>query len=262
MIQVAGATICFDGFEDTDFIHTFDKLPQTGIRFIEFNAWFPKNLTAAKLRDIKLRCERTGLVPAVLHGSGFGGSLTKDVCHKLRMIDAANALGIRRISATGAGRGTEGGLAHIIAVLKEIAPYAQENDTLICLENHAGNNLEFIDDYQAIFDAVDSPSLGVCLDDGHFDASAVDMNALIDRFGLKINHIHVKENKGKGAVNFVCFGEGETDHENVIRRMAGLGYQGFVTIEISPRKERPTTVDDMRHANAVISAIIKEATAT
>lgn len=258
MIQVAGATICFDAFSDTDFVHTFQNLPSTGIRYIEFNAWFPGNLTPQKLRDIKLRCERTGLSPAVLHGSGFGGDLTKDVCHKLRMIDAAKALGIRRISATGAKRGTEGGLGHIISVLKEIAPYAEEEDVLICLENHAGNNLEFIEDYEEILAAVPSSHVGVCLDDGHFDASDVDLGLLIDRLGPKINHIHVKENRGKGKVDFVCFGEGNTDHETVIRRLAAIGYEGFVTIEISPRKERPTTVEDMSHANTVINDIIRE----
>lgn len=260
MIQIAGATICFDGFDDTDFIHTFELLPKTGIRYIEFNAWFPKNLTPGKLRDMKRRCELTGLVPAVLHGSSFGGHVTVDVCHKLRMIEAANMLGARRISATGSARGSEGGLEHIIRVLKEIMPYAEETDTLVCLENHAGNNLEFIEDYERIFDAVDSDHLGACLDDGHFDASNVDMDLLIDRVGGKVNHIHVKENRGRGAVDFVCFGEGDTDHRNVITRLAGIGYKGFVTIEISPRRERPTTVEDMVRAHGEIDKIVRGVT--
>jgi sugar phosphate isomerase/epimerase len=82
------------------------------------------------------------------------------------------------------------------------------------------------------------------------------MDNLIDRVGVKVNHIHVKENKGKGAVNFVCFGEGDTDHRNVITRLAGIGYEGFVTIEISPRKDRPTTVEDMILAHHEINDII------
>lgn len=258
MVRIAAATICLEGFEDTDFKNTFDLLPKTGIKFIEFNAWYPQNLTAMKLREIKRRCESADLFPAVLHGQRFGGNLTKDICHKLHLIDAANMLGIRRICMTGEKRGTEGGLEHIIALLKEVVPYAEEKDTLICLENHANNNLEFIEDYEQIFKEIDSSYLGVCLDDGHLDAAGVDIDEFIDRLGDKINHIHMKDNKGKGTMNFVKFGEGDTDHKNIVKRMFERGYEGYITIEISPRKDCPTTYEDLTHAKNEIEKMIKE----
>ncbi len=260
MIQVAAATICFDAFDDTDFIHSFNNLSACGYRYVEFNAWFPANMTFSKARDLKRRCEQTGLVPAVLHGNGFGAidrnSLSKDIAHKLRMLEMAREIGCRRICCTGSKRGTDGGLPHIIRVLQEIIPAAEELDILICLENHADNNLETIADYETILDAIDSPMLGICLDDGHFDASGVNMTQLIDRLGTKINHIHVKENNGVGKVDFVRFGEGTTDHKGVLSQLEGIGYDGFVTIEISPKPERPTTRKDMIHARKVIMDMI------
>ncbi len=77
------------------------------------------------------------------------------MAHKLRFLDAALEVGCRRVSFTGAGRGKEGGLEAIITVLQEVAPAAEEKDVLICLENHAGANLENIDDYARIFDVID-----------------------------------------------------------------------------------------------------------
>ncbi len=257
MIGLACATISCDGFGDNDFRASFRIMPEIGFRYIEFNAWYPSAITPAKMRDLKQRCTEHAIFPACLHGMGFGGSnardLSKDVAHKLRFIDAALEVGCRRISFTGAGRGQEGGLEAIITVLREVAPVAEEKDVLICLENHEGNNLENGDDYARIFDAVDSPNLGICLDTGHFDAAGVDMDALIDRFGLKINHIHVKENNGFGRKEFVRFGQGTTDNFHVVDRMLALGYQGFITVELSPQEDTSTIPDDLRLAKQMFA---------
>jgi sugar phosphate isomerase/epimerase len=252
MIGLACATISCDGFEDNDFRQSFQIMPAVGFKFIEFNAWYPSDITPAKIRQLKERCAQHNLHPACIHGMGFGADnareLSKDVGHKLRIIDAAVELGCRRVSFTGTGRGKAGGLPAILTVLKEITPAAAEKDVLICLENHADNNLETIDDYAQIFDAIDSPYLGVCLDTGHFDASGIDLDELIDRFQLKINHIHVKENKGFGRKEFVRFGQGTTDNFHVIDRMLALGYEGFITVELSPQEDTSTIPEDLRLA--------------
>lgn len=257
MIGLACATISCDGFGDNDFRASFRIMPAVGFRYIEFNAWYPSAITPAKMRELKQRCAQSGLYPACLHGMGFGGAnareLSKDVAHKLRFIDAALEVGCRRVSFTGAERGQEGGLDAITTVLREVAPVAEEKNVLVCLENHAENNLETIDDYARIFDAVDSPNLGVCLDTGHFDASGVDMDELIDRFQLKINHIHVKENKGFGRKEFVRFGQGTTDNFHVVDRMLALGYQGFITVELSPQEDTSTIPADLELAYQMFS---------
>ena len=257
MIGLACATISCDGFDDNDFRNSFQIMPAVGFRYIEFNAWYPADITPSKMRELKQRCAAHNLLPACLHGMGFGGDnardLSKDVAHKLRFVDAALEVGCRRISFTGAGRGKQGGLDAIITVLKEVAPVAEEKDVLVCLENHADNNLENIDDYARIFDAISSPNVGICLDTGHFDAAAVDMDALISRFQLQINHIHVKENKGFGRKEFVRFGQGTTDNFHVVERMLALGYQGFITVELSPQEDTSTIPADLRLAKQMFA---------
>ncbi len=134
LIGLACATISCDGFGDNDFRESFRILPQIGFRYIEFNAWYPSAITPAKMVDLKQRCAAAGLLPACIHATSFGADsvqeLSKDVAHKLRIIDAALELGCRRVSFTGAGRGQKGGLDAIITVLQEVAPVAEEKDVL------------------------------------------------------------------------------------------------------------------------------------
>jgi sugar phosphate isomerase/epimerase len=148
------------------------------------------------------------------------------------MIDAALELGCRRIVATGAKRGQAGGLESIIAVLEQIVPYAEETGVLICLENHANNNLETIADYERIFQTIDSRNVGVCIDTGHFDASGIELGEVVRALHPKVNHIHVKEAASKGVETFVRFGEGVTDNDAVIRTMIAKGYSGYISVEL------------------------------
>ncbi len=253
MLGLACSTLSCDGFGDNDFVRTFEIMPKVGFRYVEFNCWHPSTITPHKMIDLKRRCDETGLKPIAVYGNGFGGAnhqeITRDVGYKIRMIEAARELGCRRIVATGAARGEAGGLDAIIKTLKEIVPAAEQYDTLICLENHADNNLENIDDYKRIFDAVSSDKVGICIDTGHFDAAGVDLNDLIDSLGNYVNHLHLKENKGFGTKEFTKFGEGTTDNINVIKRMTELGFKGYMSIELSPEVESqkgvPFEADDL-----------------
>jgi len=260
MIKLACATLSCDGFGDTDFVESFRMLPDIGFKYVEFNCWYPHTITPAKMRDLKARCEARGLLPASIHGSSFGGdnnhALSKDVAHKIRLIEAARELGVTRIGATGSARGTQGGLDAIITVLKEIAPVAEEYGVEIGLENHDGNNLENIGDYERIFDEITSDNVGIWLDTGHFDASNVDMDDLIDRLHTRVNHIHVKDNETKGVKSFTRFGDGTTDNYHVIDRMIDKGYSGFITVELSPMEDTSTIFDDLVTARQMFERYI------
>lgn len=254
MLKIAGATISFDGFDDLDFSKTFTLAPECGYKYIEFNCWYPSNLTRRKTKDLIKRCQDTDLVPIALHIGSFGGfdddkELTKDVCHKLRAIEMSVEMGCSRVVASGYQRGTRGGLTSVIKSLEHIIPDAEDMNVLMCLENHVDNSIENIGDYEEIFQEIDSPNLGICIDTGHFDAAAVDMNELINKYHSKVNHIHLKENKGFGQKLFTKFGEGTTKNEEVVEKMILHGYEGYLTIELSPEIKSsdgsPFTKDDL-----------------
>jgi sugar phosphate isomerase/epimerase len=212
-------------------------------------AGFLLPLSPAMLRFLKQACGEAGLIPASIHVSSIGGEHVKDFSHKVWAMECARFLGAERIVFTGTKRRPEG-LDEAIATLKALVPVAEEMGMLICLENHKDNTFETIEDYRRVFDAISSKQVGICIDTGHFDASDVNMDALIDEFAPRVNHIHLKENKGKGQKLFTRFGEGTTDNHHVIRRMQSLGYSGYLAVELSPEigeggDIRPFNLEDL-----------------
>jgi len=237
MIGLACSTVSCDGFDDNQFAVSLQIVPQVGFRFIEFNCWHPGDITPERIGLLKAQCAQVGLEPISVYGWGFGGSnlseLAKDVAHKIRLIEAAGELGCRRVVATGARRDESGGLQGIITVLREIVKYAEEKDVLICLENHASNNLETIEDYESIFRQVHSDHVGLCVDTGHFEAAGIHLPDVVHHFAGKINHVHVKETVQFGVERFVRFGQGVTDNRAFLQSMVDLGYQGYVSVELA-----------------------------
>lgn len=249
MIGLALSTVSGDGFIDNHFNNTLEVAPKIGYKYIEFNCWHASDLTPRNIKNLRRRCADLGLTPISVYGSSFGFSgwsdVGKDVGHKIRMIEAALELGCYRVVATGAARGQMGGLSGVIKTLEQVVPFAEECGVIICLENHANNNLEFIEDYDEVFRAIPSPNVGLCVDTGHFDASRVNLDNVIDHFKTKINHIHVKEAAAPGVARFVRFGEGVTDNNRVIERAIGYGFQGFISVELAI-EDKSNLLNDLR----------------
>ena len=245
-VQLAIATICLDGFGDENFEKAFDIIPRTGIKNVEFNVWYPRNITPSGLASIQQRCYENGLKPISLQGTSFGDNVLKDVTHKLWLMEKAKELGCRRVKFTGSGRGKAGGLENVIEVLKHLAPAAEEMDVLIAVENHANNNIENMEDYDRIFDAVDSSHVGMCLDMGHFDGASVDNFEVIERFHEKINHVDIKDVVAFGTYKSVPYGSGVTKGEEIVQALIEQGYSGYLVIEQAPPREGLELVAEMR----------------
>lgn len=247
-IELAIATICMDGFGDEDFVPAFELAPQIGIKNVEFNVWYPRTITLAGIESIRKRCYETGLTPVSLQGSSFGGNPVKDVSHKLWLMEQAKSLGCRRVKFTGAKRGEAGGLETVITVLKELAPAAEEMDVLILVENHANNNIENVEDYDRIFEAVHSKHVGMCLDMGHFDGAGVNNMEIVGRFYNRILQIDLKDTIKFGTYKTVNYGEGVTDFHGIISKMVEHAFTGYLVIEQAPPLRPNYILDDLTRA--------------
>ena len=250
-IELAIATICMDGFGDEDFGPTFEMAPQIGIKNIEFNVWYPRNITLAGIESIRRRCYESGLTPISLQGTSFGGRVVKDVSHKLWLMEQAKSLGCRRVKFTGAKRGEAGGLKAVIDILKELTPAAEEMDVLVLVENHANNNIETVEDYDQIFDAIPSKHVGMCLDMGHFDGAGVNNMEVVGRFYDRILHIDLKDTIEFGRYKTVNFGEGVTDVHGIVSKMVEHAYSGYLVIEQAPPLRPEHLLEDLSRAKAL-----------
>ena len=161
-------------------------------------------------------------------------------------MQAAQMLGCNRVKFTGASRGSKGGLPAVIGCLKELAPVAEEMGMLICVENHANNNLENIADYDEVFSAIDSPNVGLCLDTGHFDGAAVRIPEVIEKFNSRVVHVDLKDCKSFGTYKTVRFGEGITDLHGMIQQLIGHDYTGYLVIEQAPPIVPESLEEDLR----------------
>ena len=253
--QVSVATICFDGFADEDFAPAFEYAPLLGIPNVEFNAWYPRNLTPAGIDSIARRCAQAGLTPVTLHVAGFSPGagredLSRETDRWLWLFHAAERLGVRVVKATGCDRGSRGGLEGIITLLRTIAPVAADRGMTIALENHVDNVLEHPEDYGRIFSEIDSPAIGMCFDTGHFAASGHDLVAVAREFAGRIVHVDLKDCAGAGPGTFVTFGAGVVDFDAVLTEITSTSNPGHILVEF-PMKDRATMMADLRAGAAI-----------
>ncbi len=135
----------------------------------------------------------------------------------------AKAVGAGVVKFTGSKRGTNGGLENVIKALKELAPAAEDMDMLVVVENHANNNIETIEDYDAIFQAVDSSHVGMCLDMGHFDGAGVSNFDVIQKYHSKVMHVDIKDTMAFGTYKTVPLGSGATDCVGIVKDLIKRG---------------------------------------
>ncbi len=105
---------------------------------------------------------------------------------------------------------------------------------------------ETLDEVSRLFDATGREA-GLLLDTGHADAAGFDYAKLIDRFGDRIVHIHLKDvrgdviedvrrnrhsfNEGVRAGMFTVPGDGRIDFAPLARFVKASGYRGWLVVE-------------------------------
>jgi sugar phosphate isomerase/epimerase len=252
-VDLAVATICADGFSNQHHKPAFEILPQAGWRNVEFNLWYADQLVPQYLDGLVERCEKSGLTPICVQGTALGGEgregILKDVSHKLWLLEAAKRLGCRRVKCTGSKRNTNGCLKSVIEVCRELAPVAEELDMLLLLENHAGNVLENIADYDEIFAKIDSPQIGLCLDTGHFEGAGIALVDVVKRFHSRTLQVDLKDCQefGKGH-NTVVFGAGTTNFDAFLDDLLAHDYSGYLVVEMAWAEPKPPVLENLTKA--------------
>jgi len=134
---------------------------------------------------------------------------------------------------------------------------------------------ETFEEIEAIM-SVSGPSVGLLLDTGHAGAGGFDYVQLIDEFGPRINHIHLKDVRGEILANvracdlsfndavragiFTIPGDGMIDFGPVAKFLSDSGYSGWLVVEAeqNPLKAPPAETVKRAHHN-VTEVILKPA---
>jgi sugar phosphate isomerase/epimerase len=114
--------------------------------------------------------------------------------------------------------------------LVQSADYAAEKDICIVIENAL--SFRGSKEMWQLVDRLNHPSIGVCWD--LFNAAIIgEKPALsVPTLNSKICYAQVKDATfGPLGATYVKLGEGDVQVRNFIRRLRGIGYEGFVTVE-------------------------------
>lgn len=161
------------------------------------------------------------------------------------------------------GRQEWGGYA---ARITEFAARLQERHGLrLAYHHHLMMVAETFDELSALFDRT-GPEAGLLLDLGHATAAGFDYNRVIERFGDRIVHIHLKDvrtavlaqvrirdlsfNEGVRRGLFAVPGQGQVDYAGIIRYVHATGYSGWLVVEAEqdPALAPPRQMADAAYA--------------
>jgi inosose dehydratase len=113
--------------------------------------------------------------------------------------------------------------------LEELIPMLEETGVKIALENHYKNWIQYVPDYEHIFQHIDHQLVGITLDTGHFTSAKVDSVEVVRRFPDRIFHVHIKDHIGTQSVPL---GEGVTDNFAVAKELKHIGFAGYLSQEL------------------------------
>jgi len=147
---------------------------------------------------------------------------------RAQLFAVAIKMGSPLVVITGRPR-TDNGLEPTIAGIKALLPLIENKPVRLALEPHFGSQIQFFEDYEAIFEEIESPQVGITLDSGHFHSAEVDWKGLIHRFPERIYNFHVKDHVGTQSVPL---GTGEIDLRGYIEELNAIGYEGALAVEL------------------------------
>src|SRR5262245_10035673 len=164
--------------------------------------------------------------------------------HTKRALTLARELGARCITTEPGGPVEPGAswqaaLRLFIEGLKPVAEHAEKEGVLLLVEPEPGLLIETADPFLELMQHVDSPAVGLNFDIGHAYCVGDDPATTIPRVARYVRHFHLEDIAATRVHHHLIPGEGAIDFAAALRAIRGIGYTGWVTIELYPYIENP-----------------------
>ena len=238
-MKISVSTICWmHGDRRT----ALQKAAHAGFEAVEMIIMAPEiagfhnhSLRTVTVETLKNEYKEFNLKCSGLHIGGLptDGRLDGALEYAHNAIDAAAELGANLLVMGGPDRASEPFRPYIEAV-ESLIPHLEKKSVRIALENHHYNWVQFIQDYDFIFDFIKSPLVGMTLDTGHFTAAGVDPEEVAKKFASRVFNVHVKDHIGAKSVEM---GMGVTNNRGCVIALREAGYDGYLTQEIEIDRE-------------------------
>jgi sugar phosphate isomerase/epimerase len=127
--------------------------------------------------------------------------------------------------------------------MRPILDLAGEHGIRLALENWYATNIQHLDHWRGVFDALPDAHFGLNFDPSHLDWQGIDVNAAVLEFRDRIFHVHAKDvsvnmaklarvgYNGDGWWRYTLPGYGRILWGDFITTLRGIGYDGVLSIE-------------------------------
>ena len=127
------------------------------------------------------------------------------------------------------------------------AKIAEECGVKILVEPEPGLLIENSDQFLRFLNSIDSTSVGLNFDIGHFFCVREDPTDLVYRLAEYIGHFHLADIAQTRVHNHLIPGHGAIDFLSIFRAIDEINYNGFVTVELYPYQDDPTYAARVSH---------------
>jgi sugar phosphate isomerase/epimerase len=164
--------------------------------------------------------------------------------HTKRALTLARELGARCITTEPGGPVEPGAswqqaLKLFVEGLKPVAEHAEKEGVLLLVEPEPGLLIETMDQFLELMRHVDSPAVGLNFDVGHAFCVRDDPATTIPRVAKWIRHFHLEDIAATRVHQHLVPGTGAIDFAATLRAIRGIGYDGWLTVELYPYVEDP-----------------------
>ena len=137
------------------------------------------------------------------------------------------------------------------AVFRPLLDLAGQHGVRLALENWFRTNIQHLDHWRALFDAVPDPCLGLNFDPSHLDWQGIDAGAAVREFRERIFHVHAKDVvlfperlarvgvQGDGWWRYTLPGYGRIRWGDFVTTLRDAGYDDVLSIEHEDRAFPP-----------------------
>ena len=228
------------------------------------SGWYSGELAARDLTE-----ERRAVAPHAALLAAMG-------CEVMVYGEVAMMAGATPLDAPMSQRLTMADSTAYAARLGEFAAWLQgEYGLRLAYHHHLMMVAETLPEIAAIFDAA-GPELGLLLDTGHAAAAGFDYAVLIERFGGRIAHIHLKDvraeimqrvrdedasfNAGVRAGMFTVPGDGALNFAPIARFVRDSGYRGWLVVEAEQDPANAPPLPAVRRAMRHVETTFRQIT--
>ena len=164
--------------------------------------------------------------------------------HTCRSLTLAKELGAPCITTEPGGPVEKGGswkaaLQLFVEGLKPVAEHAEKEGVLLLVEPEPDLLIEKADQFLELMQHIDSPAVGLNFDIGHSYCVGEEPAPTIQRLAPYIRHFHLEDIAPTRVHHHLVPGEGAIDFAATLQAIRGIGYDGWITIELYPYADNP-----------------------